>query len=59
MLRTRSIKALAELSDGTRISVMSRHTLNDGTETEPVNCHRRISAEEARVLLPELVLYIR
>lgn len=30
MIKTKCIKAPAELSDGTRISVMSMHTLNDG-----------------------------
>lgn len=31
MLRTKSILAPLHKSDGLRISVMSRHTLNDGT----------------------------
>ena len=30
MIRTRCILAPKELTDGVRISVMSRHTLNDG-----------------------------
>jgi len=35
MLKTKSIKAPIEPSDGLRISVMSRHTLNDGITPDP------------------------
>lgn len=35
MLRTRSILVPKELDDGVRISIMSRHTLNDGMTPHP------------------------
>lgn len=35
MLKTKCIKAAKEANDGTRISVMSRHTLNDGITPDP------------------------
>ena len=35
MLRTKSILAPKDISDGVRISVMSRHTLNDGKTPHP------------------------
>ncbi len=35
MLRTKWIKAPIEVGDGLRISVMSRHTLNDGSTPDP------------------------
>lgn len=35
MLRTKSIITPAEQSDGLRISIMSRHTLNDGITPNP------------------------
>lgn len=36
MLSTKSILAPKEISDGLRISVMSRHTLNDGVTSHPL-----------------------
>lgn len=35
MLKTKAIKAPIEDNDGLRISVMSRHTLNDGITLDP------------------------
>lgn len=49
MLKTKSILAPKEHSDGIRISVMSRHTLNDGLMPNP-----EISLENYQVWLKDL-----
>ena len=49
MLKTKSIIGPKELEDGLRISVMSRHTLNDGTTPHP-----KISKESYDLWMPVL-----
>ena len=49
MLKTKSILLPKEGSDGTRISVMSRHTLNDG-----ITPHPQINSSSYDLWLPNL-----
>lgn len=49
MLKTKSILKPFKKSDGTRISVMSRHTLNDGVTPD-----QRISSESYDLWMPSL-----
>lgn len=49
MLKTKYIIAKAENDDGKRISVMSRHTLNDGITTHP-----KITSKYFDIHMPEL-----
>lgn len=51
MLKTKPIRATIEPSDGLRISVMSRHTLNDGVTEDP-SIHRWMFDEHWPVLSP-------
>lgn len=49
MLKTKSILSLKEDSDGLRISVMSRHTLNDG-----ITPHPKINSSSYDIWMPDL-----
>lgn len=56
MLKSKSILAPKEETDGTRISIMSRHTLNDGVTPDPrltpdlYDEHRPVLAAPARAV---------